>query len=172
MLREVRDWEVERRGVVARRYAVRVGGHTAGPWRASAWRALRERSDERPVALGSDARRTYWLFEDRVWWEDEDCDSRDVLALVRERERRARRRLERAHASLAAETVAGRREAIPREVRLAVFERDGGACVECGARFELQYDHVIPVALGGATTVENLQVLCAPCNRRKGAALA
>jgi 5-methylcytosine-specific restriction endonuclease McrA len=133
---------------------------------------MTERSAEVPVALGSDGRRKYWLFEDRVWWEDEGCDARDVLALVRERDRRARRRLERAHASLAAETVAGRRSPIPREVRLAVFERDGGACVDCRARFDLQYDHVIPVALGGATTVENLQVLCAECNQRKGAALA
>jgi 5-methylcytosine-specific restriction endonuclease McrA len=31
---------------------------------------------------------------------------------------------------------------------------------------------VIPVALGGASTPGNLQLLCAPCNRDKGAALA
>ena len=44
--------------------------------------------------------------------------------------------------------------------------------MSCGAQFDLQYDHVIPVALGGATTAANLQVLCAPCNRRKGAGLS
>jgi 5-methylcytosine-specific restriction endonuclease McrA len=49
--------------------------------------------------------------------------------------------------------------------------RDGGRCVQCGSRFELQYDHVIPLALGGASTVDNLQILCAPCNGRKGASL-
>jgi 5-methylcytosine-specific restriction endonuclease McrA len=65
----------------------------------------------------------------------------------------------------------GRREPIPREVRRAVFERDGGKCVECGSSFDLQYDHLIPVTLGGAPTVENLQLLCAPCNREKGADL-
>ena len=53
-----------------------------------------------------------------------------------------------------------------------MFARDGGRCAECGSDFDLQYDHVIPVALGGGDGVDNLQLLCADCNRRKGAALA
>jgi 5-methylcytosine-specific restriction endonuclease McrA len=36
---------------------------------------------------------------------------------------------------------------------------------------EVNDEIVIPVALGGASTLENLQVLCAPCNQRKGATL-
>jgi len=35
----------------------------------------------------------------------------------------------------------------------------------------LQCDHLIPVALGGATTVDDLQLLCGECNRLKGASL-
>ncbi|MGP7999684.1 MAG: HNH endonuclease [Streptosporangiaceae bacterium] len=38
-------------------------------------------------------------------------------------------------------------------------------------QFDLQYDHLLPVALGGATTVDYLQLLCGGCNRTKGADL-
>lgn len=48
------------------------------------------------------------------------------------------------------------REHIPHEVRLAVWKRDGARCVECSTDFDLQYDHIIPVSLGGATSAANL----------------
>ena len=56
-------------------------------------------------------------------------------------------------------------------MRRAVFDRDDGACVECGSSFDLQYDHIIPFVRGGATRVENLQFLCGECNQRKGKSL-
>jgi 5-methylcytosine-specific restriction endonuclease McrA len=117
--------------------------------------------------------RTYWWCMDRFFWEDGGLTPRDVFALVYERHVRAQRRLERAHATvvLGQAPAAPRREGIARDLRLSVWERDGGACVQCGATFELQFDHIIPVALGGATTAENLQILCGTCNRAKGATL-
>ncbi len=65
--------------------------------------------------------------------------------------------------------IQGRRGPLPRELKRQVWLRDGGRCVQCGSAFDIQYDHVIPVARGGATSPENLQLLCSRCNQRKGA---
>jgi hypothetical protein len=131
---------------------------------------LEDAQREQPVALIEADGRRWWWFRDAFYWEDDDLTARDVMALVAERDLRKRRKLERAHAALRREAPA-RRAPIPRELRLEVWERDGGRCVECGGDFELQFDHVIPLALGGATSAGNLQLLCAPCNREKGASL-
>jgi hypothetical protein len=61
------------------------------------------------------------------------------------------------------------RNKIPDSVRQAVFDRDGYACLLCGATDDLTLDHIRPWSLGGPDTVRNLRVLCRPCNSRKGA---
>ena len=63
------------------------------------------------------------------------------------------------------------REGIPDDVKHLVWTRDRGSCRHCDATVELQFDHVIPVAMGGSSVPENLQILCGPCNRRKGATI-
>jgi 5-methylcytosine-specific restriction endonuclease McrA len=144
----------------------------ARPLGRQALAQLEAEQRERPVPLIQGDARQWWWYRDCFYWEDEGLSPADVMALVLERERRKERKLERAHAALHQErNGTPRREPIPREVRLAVWERDGGRCVECGSGFDLQYDHVIPFAMRGATTVQNLQLLCASCNREKGAAL-
>jgi hypothetical protein len=67
--------------------------------------------------------------------------------------------------------VASRREKIPESIRLFVWQRDEGKCVQCGSNKKLEYDHIIPVAKGGSNTERNLQILCEECNRKKAASI-
>ena len=52
--------------------------------------------------------------------------------------------------------------------RFNLFLRDEFACQYCGARHDLTFDHVVPRALGGVTSWENVVAACAPCNLKKG----
>jgi hypothetical protein len=63
-----------------------------------------------------------------------------------------------------------RRKVIPTSVKLAVWQRDGGSCVVCGATVELHFDHDLPYSKGGTSiTAENVQLMCARHNLEKGA---
>jgi 5-methylcytosine-specific restriction endonuclease McrA len=59
------------------------------------------------------------------------------------------------------------RDAIPSAIRREVWRRDGGKCVKCGSRKNLEYDHIIPVSKGGSNTARNIELLCENCNRLK-----
>lgn len=61
----------------------------------------------------------------------------------------------------------GNRTAIPMDIATAVWNRDGGKCCMCGSRENLEFDHIIPISKGGATTFRNLQILCKNCNIKK-----
>jgi hypothetical protein len=59
------------------------------------------------------------------------------------------------------------REQIPEDIRMYVWRRDNGKCVQCGSNRHLEFDHVIPVSQGGSRTERNLQLLCTECNKKK-----
>ena len=61
------------------------------------------------------------------------------------------------------------RERIPDDVKMFVWKRDNGKCVKCGSQVKLEFDHIIPLSMGGSNTARNLQLLCEGCNRSKGA---
>ena len=51
-----------------------------------------------------------------------------------------------------------------------VYEQQGGICTCCGKKYkyeEMEGDHIKPWSKGGKTEIENLQMLCRDCNRRK-----
>lgn len=59
---------------------------------------------------------------------------------------------------------------VPLGIRFKVLRRDSFRCVLCGdnppanPKCVLNVDHIIPWSKGGATELENLRTLCAPCN--------
>lgn len=174
MLREAKEagWSGPRFTLFGRRYDFAAGKLTSArgisraqldEWAGIQWLTA--------VAVMRTDTKTFWWCQDKFWVESEGLTAEDVHALVVVRESKKRRQLEHAHATVAGTVANKSRTPIPREVKQTVFERDGGRCIECDSDFELQFDHVIPVALGGANTVENLQLLCAPCNKAKGATL-
>ena len=56
-------------------------------------------------------------------------------------------------------------------IRQQVFERAKGQCEYCQTQQKLvvvmQVDHVVPLAAGGATDLDNLCLSCASCNNNK-----
>ena len=51
-----------------------------------------------------------------------------------------------------------------------VYTQQGGICACCGKKYkyeEMEGDHIKPWSKGGKTEIENLQMLCRDCNRRK-----
>ena len=61
--------------------------------------------------------------------------------------------------------------AFPEKIKLAVWEQQGHKCTLCGKEFDIEFmeaDHITPWCDGGRTVLENCQVLCRECNRRKG----
>lgn len=58
----------------------------------------------------------------------------------------------------------------PEDIKLAVWERQGHLCMCCKKEFDFEFmegDHIKPWKEGGRTVVENCQMLCRDCNRRK-----
>lgn len=68
------------------------------------------------------------------------------------------------------DTESKRSRIIPTSIKLEIWKRDQGRCVECGATDELHFDHILPYSKGGTSMkTENVQLLCARHNLKKSA---
>ena len=55
--------------------------------------------------------------------------------------------------------------AIPRKVKEAVWERDGGCCILCGNPHASPNAHIVPRSRGGMGIEQNIVTLCPDCHR-------
>lgn len=56
------------------------------------------------------------------------------------------------------------------DVRTMLYDKADGKCCLCGRQIllkDMTIDHIVPLAMNGADSVENLQCTCTDCNRFK-----
>jgi 5-methylcytosine-specific restriction endonuclease McrA len=56
---------------------------------------------------------------------------------------------------------------VPLSVRHEVWVRSDGACVDCGSKKLVEFDHIVPLAKGGSSTASNLELRCETCRRAR-----
>ena len=59
----------------------------------------------------------------------------------------------------------------PKDLKRQLMRQQDNTCAYCGTRRTartLDIDHMIPAVRGGSNDISNLQVICRPCNQRKG----
>jgi 5-methylcytosine-specific restriction endonuclease McrA len=131
----------------------------------------KEIQHDRPVLVGTVDRKEYWWHEDRVWTNDDlELSYEEVQFLIKARMLKKHQSISRARTVVETSRSGPERtrQSIPDDVKVLVWQRDRGRCVKCDTNERLEFDHIIPVVMGGANTARNLQLLCEACNRAKG----
>ena len=67
-------------------------------------------------------------------------------------------------------TTEVKRKAIPKRIRLKVYDKCAGHCAYCGCDLEykdMQVEHVKPLSICGADTIDNMLPACRSCNHYK-----
>ena len=53
-------------------------------------------------------------------------------------------------------------------VRMYVWRRDHGRCVQCGGQERVWFEYVVPVRAGGSNTEQNIRLMCRRCRHDAG----
>ena len=135
---------------------------------------LARSQSELPILVTRQDGRRWWWFRDRFWWDDQGLASADVRTIVLEADLDRKQR---------ADTLAKARAAIlggeqvstaplppaTQVVRFAVWCRNKGRCVDCGASERVTFDRILPLDEGGSDAASNIELRCAPCKERRAA---
>lgn len=55
---------------------------------------------------------------------------------------------------------------LSQKIKYRIWQKHGHRCAKCDSAYNLQIDHIKPLALGGSNMDENLRLLCFNCNQR------
>jgi hypothetical protein len=122
------------------------------------WDTAEARQQSQPNLVSALSGRNLWLFRGKFCWADDGLNESEIHALLTVRGQCQRQRVERAQAiaAMGSQPQHVIRRAIPDDLKQLVWLRDSGRCCRCGSRTELQFDHIIPISMSGATVAEKL----------------
>ena len=126
---------------------------------------------EIPYLVGKYKSRYYWLYQQELFSTIKELSIEDAQALILKIRNQEDRAIKRARTEINisnSKIVDNIRQPISDEIKIFVWRRDGGKCIKCHSQKNLEYDHIIPLVMGGSNTARNLQLLCEICNRAKG----
>ena len=136
------------------------------------WLRIRRLQLREPVEFSAPGRvRSYWWFRDKWYSTTEDYSPMEICLLLQQQEHRREGDLFRAKSVLEHWFHPSIRRGISEDTRRFVWQRDEGRCQKCGSSELIQFDHVVPVSMGGSNSAQNLQLLCMDCNRQKGVSI-
>jgi hypothetical protein len=134
------------------------------------WRMMEEQKLS-PVMVYKKGQNTWWMFQGNFYCEDEGHSAEEIQSRILPGEISDGNRTRILAGRNSEKTKSVRRESISDEVKMYVWRRDEGKCVKCGSQRNLEFDHIIPLSLGGSNTARNIQLLCQVCNRAKGGSI-
>lgn len=109
----------------------------------------------------------WWWYRDRFWWDDEGLTATDVENIVLQTDLDRKQQSDavaQARVVLLGEAGAPLpEEHVSESVRLAVWRRDLGRCVDCGSFESVVFDHIVPISQGGSDTAVNVELRCQSC---------
>ena len=125
---------------------------------------------EQPALLARQRGQRWWWYLDRFWWANVELTATDVERMVLESDLNRKRQsdaIAEARLVLLGDTrVSLLQEHVSEAVRIAVWRRDRGRCVDCGSGKSVIFDHIVPIAAGGSDTALNVELRCHSCRVR------
>lgn len=111
--------------------------------------------------------RQWWWYRDRFWWDDAKLNAHEVASAIHDANligSLQRHLLEEAReAVFGTAGSATASESIPESVRLGVWRRDGGRCVDCGSVENVRFEYVT-TAGGDVLSSHNVELRCRTCS--------